>query len=814
MLINRKNIVLFPIFKIILASIIIGGCSGEIITARIWDIKEEQDNISGLTVLKRNESNYKTEKDILEAESKQEIVIKPDVGNNESTKQVSENHKLEQNNSKKQEKKDYQKEFDEKCQNKNIKNKAGHDKTKDSNKVKDCYKIAKHLLYSGIIKQKKERKKFFPEINDDEFRVPWLYERPSIGVAFSGGGMRSAAATLGQLRALHELKWLNKIQYISAISGGSWTALPYTYLKGNTSDETFLGKYQSPNKLITKDFEYTSYGSMASAIEGNPWTWLVKIPINTGMLGDKSYSKVVGDQYLKLFGLNGDHFFSFHSQMVCNIKERNSLLKNEEILTVKDGRPYLVVGGSVGTRDTKTPTHYYPLEMTGLYTGIREPFNTETNEIVNSDSGAFQKNNDNTFGVYLSVKQEIINNEEDSESKKKPSDTLQFKLFPNKKEEYKKINIGGGYVESFGYDSKKPTENMGNAYWKMELSNDGGRFTLSDVIGTSSAALQHQFRYNNITAAGFPEMLHWPVKISEEAWVNADDANNANHLPHADGGTIDNLALMPLLVRKVKNIIVFINSSTPFVGYSKKHTQDLWSYFKKTKFQSFSDPGMIFNHVLFDKKLERIQNAYKRLQSKGMPLVYCDSYLVKDQENQENSKKSDSQKALEGNRYGVDEYPAKICWVYLDRTKSWVNTLGPKDNNDSWDNKIKNEIKNRENGFEVFPHLPTLPVTPYKKQINAMAHLTSWTMMVSSEAIKEYFCGENGSDCPTTNPDRFVDPYVDPQRSGLPNLKLKWDHYKKYSSCIKDLWTENNPVTCNNFDYMLTTGISESGFDR
>lgn len=43
----------------------------------------------------------------------------------------------------------------------------------------------------------KDNPEHFPEINDPTVSVPWLHNRPSFGIAFSGGGTRSAAATLG-----------------------------------------------------------------------------------------------------------------------------------------------------------------------------------------------------------------------------------------------------------------------------------------------------------------------------------------------------------------------------------------------------------------------------------------------------------------------------------------------------------------------------------------------------------------------------------------------------------------------------------------
>src|SRR5688500_13437767 len=70
----------------------------------------------------------------------------------------------------------------------------------------------------------------YPERDDPDYKVPWLSEKHNFGVAFSGGGTRAAAATLGQLRALECLGWLDRARYVSAVSGGAWAAVPYLYL--------------------------------------------------------------------------------------------------------------------------------------------------------------------------------------------------------------------------------------------------------------------------------------------------------------------------------------------------------------------------------------------------------------------------------------------------------------------------------------------------------------------------------------------------------------------------------------------------------
>jgi len=53
---------------------------------------------------------------------------------------------------------------------------------------------------------------------------PWIRFTPidRVGLAFSGGGIRSATFNLGVLKALHELKLLKHVDYLSTVSGGGY----------------------------------------------------------------------------------------------------------------------------------------------------------------------------------------------------------------------------------------------------------------------------------------------------------------------------------------------------------------------------------------------------------------------------------------------------------------------------------------------------------------------------------------------------------------------------------------------------------------
>ena len=79
------------------------------------------------------------------------------------------------------------------------------------------------------------------------FKLPHP-ESTALGLALSGGGIRSNAFQLGLLSGMHRTDLLKNVDYISAVSGGSWAAGAYkSTLK---SDSTF---FEELNAVVTRD---------------------------------------------------------------------------------------------------------------------------------------------------------------------------------------------------------------------------------------------------------------------------------------------------------------------------------------------------------------------------------------------------------------------------------------------------------------------------------------------------------------------------------------------------------------------------------
>jgi hypothetical protein len=355
-------------------------------------------------------------------------------------------------------------------------------------------------------------------------------------------------------------------------------------LPENFSDDVFLGKYKKPHDLVEDQIRKTLKGSMADVIQDIGYIGGRFIKNFLTGSWDETFAETISEEYLDPLEIhNQNKFFTFHEGALKNIlkennEEQNSkhYLKKTDFFWVKKNRPYLLVGGTIIYPKDGNVNSLYPLEMTPLYTGVRQKF--------------------------------------------------EFK---------KSISIGGGYVESFAYDSKKSSAPLRSDGQRQEfkLGRKIHRFTLSDVVGTSGAAPQQSLLKIKFRSLGFPEYKHWSIIRGQKV--------KGKELPHGDGGHIDNLGLMPLFARKTQNILAFINTPKPFnpgafngVVTKKVMVDDLIGYFKildKIPHNAIFKNGEeklleLYNGFNLNKTTLNRQSETKNV---GTPLVYCDKYEVK-----------------------------------------------------------------------------------------------------------------------------------------------------------------------------------------
>lgn len=572
---------------------------------------------------------------------------------------------------------------------------------------------------------------YYPERDDPSFE--YLWQRPSFGIAFSGGGTRSASAVWGQLRGLDRLGWLDHAQYISSVSGGAWASVPYTFLANACQAEAkqggkqtfdcldsddqavldawFLGKYEGPRDLDDQKLGAEN-GSFVYALSRTQLIrlYLSRLPFR----GDETYSRAVGKRFLHAVGqydcqpvVGGCDDPPKHRYFVAHDAQRSriaaaSSLGESDFAAMAARRPFLIAGATIiaKKRFAGKPFDLFPFEMTPLYVGYPSRLASR-------------------FG-----------------------DTF-----------------GGGFIEAPGWDGESydfsKGETSGERFQTVEVVKRQPlrtgvklryRMTLADVLGGSGAAPALVARRLGLSSLGFPEWDAPPLGVS---------VSPAAEYAFGDGAHLENLGVIPLLGRQVENILVFVNTARPFrfatardgsaaadrsssCREAKKLTDvhklfaDCWltgtrpdGNEKVQALLELADPPS-GPPVWPDPAVEEIEIAFKKLGESKKPLVHCNRY-----------------RALDNDRFGIREYTPKICWVVLDRVKGWVDDV-PKST------RLGRQLSRKRVPFwatyKHFPHYGSLFHRWFKlrvidlseQQVNALAHLTAWTVVESEATIGPY----------------------------------------------------------------------------
>jgi hypothetical protein len=566
---------------------------------------------------------------------------------------------------------------------------------------------------------KRETLEKFPETDALEALRP-----TDLGVAFSGGGTRSAAATLGQLRGLRDSGWLEHVRYISAVSGGSWAALPFAY-SPLTIDE-LLGAAELPGDLTleTLDDDTKARGKLGQAIDKSKILPGAAIEIGDRLSqsrlrgefqkiaaavfsrvkgpdagrADKTFARLLDRIFIEplvskplSLGSDAPLLFSWTdgsiAEMASVARAARGVARINPVsfARVTEDRPFVIALGTLVAKDAAGGfPRLIPVEYTPLYTGVRQQFGPA---------------------------------------------------------------IGGTYVSPFAYDAQQALfvsadEGSNGRTGAIAIGPDGATstFSLADVIASSGAAPQLSLLVDTLDARVDPALRQmatfFPHYRNVAVRVGATNTAGATEpMPHGDGGFVDNLGLLPLLARHVKNVIVFVNGK---MGH-RLETQ-LPSYFWPT-----GDPGgngtRRINAVFETDRWQELMHGLDVALASGGPQIYC-------------SDPRKPWKVLGNEYYNVQPYEGvNICWVYLalpekpnGQPGAWQEALRPEvrlalfgDPKDK-PKRVKGEY---EKDFRRFPwfrtfgeNVPTV-VDMKARQINVMANLTSW-MITTGDTQRKF----------------------------------------------------------------------------
>jgi hypothetical protein len=244
-------------------------------------------------------------------------------------------------------------------------------------------------------------------------KPPSAPPRPVFGVCVSGGGSRALTCALGQLSALRTLAdpadpsrtLLERADHLSAVSGGSWASVLYTFLPLTiagqpVSDDDFLITPTAPQGLSKADahtpgpgnvswLHRFSLGTAPQQFDPSrivevlyrlyrwgffdhearwPWFWIAavgEIILRPFELYDGTYDRAKDFlEPARSFSLSADH-------VRRTITPANPSLGPDDFYLARDGRTPLLVNCNILQQVTQVDSPQVPVQATPIDSGVR-----------------------------------------------------------------------------------------------------------------------------------------------------------------------------------------------------------------------------------------------------------------------------------------------------------------------------------------------------------------------------------------------------------------------------------------------------------
>ncbi len=446
---------------------------------------------------------------------------------------------------------------------------------------------------------------------------------------FSGGGPRSFAASLGQMRGLHAAGVLPFFGAISCVSGGSWFGSLFSFAPAAYTDAQLLGPAVKPEDITVASLNQMQSGNLGNAL-------LSLTNINLGLyftryltdyyLGylpfDKVWARVLNSTLLQTFQLDDTAtLLTLNAQTLAAIRGRNPGL-DADFFTLRADTPFFVAGS----------TQVYPLASLqhrdaiaiGRSPRIRATLAAAPEATVQNLPGQIYRHFEYTPGY---------------------TGTAQF--FPNAGPGG--VDFGNGYVESFAFDTPTPLRLTTPSV--AAVPSGKFPFLLSDVIGSSSAALASLMDWFGYSG-GFSYFDYWPIRnISKEPAVTYS---------FGDGGILENTGIVPLLRRGYRVIFAFVNTPFPVNSDDPGCVSGIDGQISRLfGLIPQEDYGNSQNTQIFaTSQFAPLAAGLKAARAAGKAVVYSSQFPI-----------------LPNNPFDLAPYTPTIFWLYNDLDASWFNRL-------------------------------------------------------------------------------------------------------------------------------------------
>lgn len=526
--------------------------------------------------------------------------------------------------------------------------------------------------------------------NEQEpFSTKCFENKKDIGIGFSGGGIRSFGATIGQIRALSHFSndnvvknLLADVKYVSCISGSTWALIPYTYLNSDYNDDQFIGydvfgdinKKMDENIIKYDNEKYLMHSLTTQATNYKLIEYIYeafeKLDANERC---RIWPYMLGKIFLEPYGIFDNKLCAPNIEILGLFKKSPLLVHDSFKLPYNKDRPFIITSSVIV--DSKKEgslinTDYNPFIMTPFYTG------TLTSILIDGEEYGKKYINTYAFHSYSASKKQNILNTEISDI---------HKLY--------------------------------------------NRFNLHDMMAASSAA------YSLVTEKVGINRMNPAYRFTNL------DGTKIRKIDCADGGILDNTGILPLLQRQVENIILFVNSNERINPSNIKTIEKTISTMLRQLFLGNSELNKetYLGYFKYINKLKVFENENNNDWNNLLEQMYI------------NIKKNDiafvelnNVKTLKNDKYQIPKYIVKkLIIIYLYQSKSWTDNR--------LTDGVRNMLESKK--FYNFPYYNTLFENTFwyegellqmsPEELNLLSDLTYFNIIknkVINTALSKLFC--------------------------------------------------------------------------
>jgi hypothetical protein len=499
-----------------------------------------------------------------------------------------------------------------------------------------------------------------------------------VGICFSGGGSRALSAAMGQMRGLQNLGVLDKVAFISSVSGGTWASALWVYLPSSFSEDDFLGPVVEPQNLSVLTIceqPPNHLGSIPPQLNVINIVATLTSLAAQGYPADALWQGLIGTYVLQPFNLWNQNLNGFPDKYYApdlaaldapgGILARNSALNASQFYLRESARPVLVMNSSVVSNSSVDGSQLLPFESTPEALGVRSFF-----------SGVGANGQD----------------------------------------------VGGGLMEPFAMGSSWQQDLSGNPGETLVDTTQPARpFSLCDIVGISSAAFVETFQ-KSFSDLDFliPAYPYWPVENRAVA------KNAASSFEFADGGNLEDTGICALLARGLPKIIAFVNGQTPLAQTDSgeivvdSQIQLLFGVpptpaslaRKEVTRKDIPNDDLQFVQVFNSGDYNALAEGLWAANNAGGPAMFAQTLTT-----------------MANTNFGVESYTVEVLWVYNTWVQNWYKLL---------DDGISLLVDTTLN----FPNFDTvLQLDLSAAEVNLLANLSCWNLLTNSAMVMAMFGG-------------------------------------------------------------------------